>query len=191
MWYRPFSKWRPTFANLCYMKFHWLSISLSQSNFVLYFASLFDVTVFDFILLGSPSNFYPRASKLARNVCWFLRLSWPFFEVSVLQDFIVAIGFLLRIVLVSIQSYFWFYFHVTQWQPRKYLISRSYKNDEFDWPFLVGDCIIAWHESIILFLLSKCDADKKGTVCKLLKCDFVLFPEFQNNRQLKSACWQQ
>ena len=28
-------------------------------------------------------------------------------------------------------------------QSRKYLISRYYKNDEFDWPFLFGVCIIA------------------------------------------------
>ena len=28
-------------------------------------------------------------------------------------------------------------------QSRKYLTGRSYKNNEFDWPFLFGDCIIA------------------------------------------------
>ena len=33
-------------------------------------------------------------------------------------------------------------------QSRKYLIGCSYKNDEFDWPFLFGNCIIARHESI-------------------------------------------
>ena len=27
-------------------------------------------------------------------------------------------------------------------QSRKYLIGRSYKNDEFDWSFLFGDCIM-------------------------------------------------
>ena len=33
-------------------------------------------------------------------------------------------------------------------QSRKYLIGRSYKNDEFDWPLLFGYCIVAWHENI-------------------------------------------
>ena len=33
-------------------------------------------------------------------------------------------------------------------QSRKYLIGCSHKNDEFDWPFLFGNCIIARHESI-------------------------------------------
>ena len=37
-------------------------------------------------------------------------------------------------------------------QSQKYLIGRSYKNDEFDRPFLFGDCIIVWHESVTLDL---------------------------------------
>ena len=43
----------------------------------------------------------------------------------------------------SFVSYSGYTFMSRNKQSRKHLIGRSYKNDEFDWPFLFGDCIIA------------------------------------------------
>ena len=69
-------------------------------------------------------------------------------------DAIIILSPLKRAFIRAVNASVTILSYVTRYkQSRKYLMGRSYKNNEFDWPFLFGYCIIARHESITQFWL--------------------------------------